>query len=633
MSIHITVDAGSIAKPFTHFYRAFGYANADYTSTAPSRRMYDYLSSFHGHARYMRLHNILTLHGDGDKYLVEEGQSYGNPRKKDSHYDKVVRVDANGKLVFDFSLVDEVYDIILSHNMKPIVETVWMPTCLWPDGATDVLTPPRDFAMWADVLTHFVTHLQERYGKEEVRHWYFELWNEPDGIREYRESHDLLCKLYDYFEHAIHGVDSEYKTGGPATMQRETSFGMFESFLEHCANGYHYLTGEQGARLDFISVHCKGGRPDSYCPSTETLFNSLKRYCGIIGKYPQFHTTQFFNDESDIVWDGNLGVKHESWLNFRNTHYFPGFICKMVSTYCTQIEDCHNVNLSIVDSDNCHLQWEREYFGGYRSQLTPLMSYPSTDLIKKPAFNAYVLLSKLRDQRLRGECDDEGFGRKFGVLPTLDDDSLAVMVWNFEDGINEDVNARDVHLSVSNIPFFGEYLLLHYRIDYEYSNAHGCWSFIRSTENELTAGVIEEIRSKEGLELCDEVQCISLKGAFECGVHLPMHAVSLFLLVPVNQSPPAAPQILRAAAEKGYCGNDQVFLKWGCAPEKDLLMYRVFRRDDQGREDEISDQTMLNTATFIDMHARAGQTYEYFVTAVNASKVESSRSVPVKVKV
>jgi len=44
-------------------------------------------------------------------------------------------------------------------------------------------------------------------------------------------------------------------------------------------------------------------------------------------------------------------------------------------------------------------------------------------------------LSRLGEVRLGAECAEEGFGRKFGALPTRSGSGLAVMVWNFEDGM------------------------------------------------------------------------------------------------------------------------------------------------------------------------------------------------------
>ena len=75
----LNINLSGNYKPFPHFYQATGYANADYTYTPAVQRMYDYESSYAGHIRYMRLHNIMTLHGKGDYYKFSCHCDYGNP--------------------------------------------------------------------------------------------------------------------------------------------------------------------------------------------------------------------------------------------------------------------------------------------------------------------------------------------------------------------------------------------------------------------------------------------------------------------------------------------------------------------------------------------------------------------------
>ncbi|MFW6061258.1 MAG: GH39 family glycosyl hydrolase [Planctomycetota bacterium] len=618
IQITATIDAAKTVKPFRHWYRAFGYANADYTYTPATRRMYDYLSSYAGHGLYMRLHNILTLHGEGDRYFLE-GFDYGNPRDERAPVDRVFRLDESRELVCNWEFVDRVYDIMLYHGMRPIVETHRMPHI----AKVPVERPAKDalvgdYALWGRCVRAFTEHVVERYGLEEVRQWYFEVWNEPDGTRAFREDPARFLALYDHMEAAVHGVDEQLRVGGPATMQNEYAFELFRRFLEHCTAGVNYVTGQVGTRVDFLSVHCKGGVPNNYCPSTEAMFDSLRRYLEILAEYPQMKDVEFFNDESDVVWAGNLGVARESWLNFRSTHYFAGFVCKMVDTYCQVVEDEHGVNLAVVDSDNCHQQWERSLFSGNRSQLTPLVEYPSTDLLRKPIFNAYVLLSRMSDQRLAVSCDADGFGRKFGILPTRAGDRLAVMVWNFEDGTDESVNARRITVRLENLPVSGSYRLVHYRIDGQHSNAYAAWAE-QGKPAQPGAEQVAAIRSREQLALAEPVQAVQLDGDWDCAVDLPMHAVSLLLLVPESDTAPAGPEWNKHEVETGYAGNRQVFLKWTPAGEDDFLRYELQRKSD-GDFQAVAPEAFLSSAAFVDMAPQPGENI-YRVRAVSASAI------------
>lgn len=100
----IVIDVNGKKKSFPHFFQATGYANADYTYTPAVERMYDYLSSYNGHPKYMRLHNIMTLHGKGDYYKFEFGSDYGNPiPPMENDKDIVVTRDKDGHLVYDWT--------------------------------------------------------------------------------------------------------------------------------------------------------------------------------------------------------------------------------------------------------------------------------------------------------------------------------------------------------------------------------------------------------------------------------------------------------------------------------------------------------------------------------------------------
>lgn len=453
---------------------------------------------------------------------------------------------------FNWTAVDKIYDILVEHNICPIVETLFIPHCI--QKSPEFWYIPKDYKMWAEIIKKFVIHVQERYGKEEVENWYFEIWNEPDNREAWVEDPRTFFALYDYMEHAIYSVNPNLKVGGPATKQWNEGYDMFRAFLDHCAHGLNYVTGEFGTRLDFISVHCKGGYPRStYNPSTGVMFNSVEKYIDIIKKeYPQF---------------------------------------------------------------------------------TPLNKYPSTDLIKKPVFNAYVLLSKLGTQRLSVKCDQEGFGRKFGVLPTKAEDVLSVMVWNFEDGMADDVNDRSIKLNIEHIQEEGKYRLVHYRIDGNHSNAYNIWSEL-GRPYDPSLDEIKKMRQREGLELYQPVKEIDLDDNMELELHMPMHSVSLLLFLPLSTKKPHTPSGLSARYEEGFNKNPQVFLKWNPNEEKDFLYYKIWRRE-QSREDYelISDNTSVNTAVYVDMDVEIGSSYVYKIQAVNASMICSDFSDTISVKV
>ena len=626
---NVSIDLNSKTKPFRHFFRATGYANADYTYTEPLKRMYDCLESFDGYPQYMRLHNILTLHGRGDHYIVHEGRDYGNPVISESGgVDAVVSIDSGGALRFNWELVDKVYDIIVHHGMHPIMEAVFMPGCIAKNRTEYYL--PANFVLWEKVISGFVSHWIDRYGIDEVRKWYFEIANEPEQFPLWNRDPSSFFALYDYFEYAIHSLDSSLKVGGPAVKQWEDGHRLFGLFLDHCARGVNYKTGRYGTRLDFISVHSKGGHPDMAGPSMDYMFNPLKQFISVLKEYPEFRNTEFLNDESDIVWEGNMGIAHKSWLNFRNTHYAPGFIAKMIHTYCLSLEDELGINLGIVDSDNCHLTWEKSFFSGNRSQFTPLGNAPCTDFIKKPMFNIFTMLGKLNSRRYLPEVNDSEFGIKYGVLATAGEkDVFSFLVWNFEDGLTEGVNERTISLHITGLNKEDAYDVLHFRIDEDHSNAYSEWCKM-GNPYPLSQEQIRHLRQRESLELFEKPRMIEERSGIDMDILLPMHAVSMIVVVKrsgeLQRTEPLCEHAPEVRHETGVNGNTQIFLRWKYSSRRDLTGYRVYRKTDGTEYKCINEDSLPLCSYFVDMDIEPGVEYIYCVSAVYAGGEESGKS-------
>ena len=50
-------------------------------------------------------------------------------------------------------------------------------TIFWWKGN---VTPPKDYNKWEALIKNLTQHFTERYGADEVKTWYFEVWNEPN---------------------------------------------------------------------------------------------------------------------------------------------------------------------------------------------------------------------------------------------------------------------------------------------------------------------------------------------------------------------------------------------------------------------------------------------------------------------
>ena len=69
------------------------------------------------------------------------------------------------------------------------------------------VTPPEDHAAWAALIGRLVRHWVERYGVEEVRQWYFEVWNEPNLSAFFAGTQAQYFELYRVTVSAIKAVD------------------------------------------------------------------------------------------------------------------------------------------------------------------------------------------------------------------------------------------------------------------------------------------------------------------------------------------------------------------------------------------------------------------------------------------
>lgn len=134
----------------------------------------------------------------------------------------VYHEDREGRPVYNFQYIDAIYDAILNLGMKPFVELGFMPralatgtkTIFWWNGN---VTPPKDYDKWATLVEKLVQHWTERYGANEVKQWYFEVWNEPNLDGFWSGTQAEYFKLYNVTARAIKNVSRDYRVGGPAT--------------------------------------------------------------------------------------------------------------------------------------------------------------------------------------------------------------------------------------------------------------------------------------------------------------------------------------------------------------------------------------------------------------------------------
>lgn len=326
-------------------------------------------------------------------------------------------VDAKGNVTYNWQYIDDLFDRMLDLKVRPFVELGFFPkdiaaknskTQFWWKGS---ITPEEaSYEKWSKLVAVFTQHCVDRYGIDEVRSWYFEVWNEPNlnpgfwdaGRAEY-------FRLYKVSAEAVKSVDKQLKVGGPSTsnytadnrfetnIQSAPSKSVWtksnindiewkgvwmEDFLKFCA--------QEKLPVDFVSCH---PYPTDYALNPES-----SRYEGL---------TRYVNSTfDDMNWMKNLlkksafpkaEVHYTEWSTSPNSrdvmHDFLPPAAYVVKT-----------NLQCIGLANSLSYWTFtdifEEKGGASSIFHGGFGLINFQGIVKPTFHAYRMLNQLGDTKI-----------------------------------------------------------------------------------------------------------------------------------------------------------------------------------------------------------------------------------------
>ena len=197
MAIELKTPAAAEGKPLTHFWSlCVGAGRANEGLRANWQEQLKTVVKVCGF-RYLRFHGLF-------------------------HDDMFVYREEKGRPVYNFQYIDELFDRMLEIGIRPFVELGFCPGDLATEKGTVFWweahgSPPNDYAKWAELVSRTVSHWVARYGIEEVRRWYFEVWNEPNLSPFFRATKSQYLELYKVSVKAVKQVDPHLRVGGPAT--------------------------------------------------------------------------------------------------------------------------------------------------------------------------------------------------------------------------------------------------------------------------------------------------------------------------------------------------------------------------------------------------------------------------------
>ena len=528
--VSIRVDATKTKGALRPIWRFFGADEPNYACMKNGRKLMAELGELKPRHVYFRTHNLLTS-GDGTPAL-----KWGST----GAYDE----DHEGRPVYNWKILDGIFDTYIKSGVKPYVEIGFMPEALsikpqpyqhhWtPEAKYDEIYtgwsyPPKDYEKWGELAFQWTKHCVERYGRPEVESWYWEVWNEPN-IGYWRGTPQEFQKLHDY---AIDGVRRALPTARVGGMDTAGSGGrLTRNFIEHCLRGTNFATGKIGTPLDFVSFHAKGAPTYVDGHVRMGISNQLRTVdegFRLVASFPELKDKPIVIGESDP--EGCAACQGPS-LAYRNGTMYSSYTAAIFARK-HELAARHGVNFEGA------LTWafefeDQPYFAGFRSL--------ASNGLDKPVLNVFRMFSQMSGQQVTAESDHavpletmlkDGVRAQPDVaaLASVDGNKLCVLAWHYHD---DDVPGPDanVELTLQGLPIAkGPAKLEHYQIDEDHSNSFAAWKRMGSPQQPTSrqyaqlekAGQLTAVNPPKNLAVENSGATLRVK--------LPRQAVSLLKL-------------------------------------------------------------------------------------------------------
>ncbi|AXC13739.1 Beta-xylosidase [Acidisarcina polymorpha] len=520
-SVEVRVDASATDGILPRAWSYFGYDEPNFTESENGRKLLKELAALSPVPVYIRTHNLLTS-GDGKGSL-----KWGSTNAYSE--------DANGKPVYDWKIVDRIFDDYRDAGVRPLVEIGFMPEAMttgpppyrhsFPQGSvfTGWSYPPKDYEKWGELVFRFAQHLRQRYGDAAVKTWLWEVWNEPD-IGYWHGTPEEYFKLYDYSAAAVLRAVPFARVGGPESTgpANDKAAAFLRAFLEHCSHGTNSATGKTGAPLAFISFHPKGSPKwlgDHVQMGLSNQLAAVDRGFKIVADFPEWRKTPIIMGEWDPEGCAACSAKGNPQNGYRNG---PLYATYTALAYKSTMELAREDGVNFAGAVTWAFQFDNQpYFEGLREL--------ATNGLDKPVLNSFRMLGLLSESRYAVNSDAAIPARQIeasGVRSLPDIDALAtgkdreveVLLLNYHD---DDLPGSDanVRLSVDRLPEDARRVLVEvFRVDSSHSNSFNAWQRLGSPQQPTP----EQYRS---LEAAGQLQLESSPFWMTVdpdGLHLPL---------------------------------------------------------------------------------------------------------------
>ncbi|MGH9514592.1 MAG: GH39 family glycosyl hydrolase [Terriglobales bacterium] len=529
-AVTVHVDISHAQAPFRPVWNFFGYDEPNYTYAPNGKKLLGEIAALSSAPAYIRVHNLLTS-GDGSASL-----KWGSTN--------AYTEDASGNPIYNWHIVDRIFDTFHQARLKPLVEIGFMPEALsthpqpyrhnFPNWSiyTGWAYPPKDYQKWAELVFQLTKHLRQRYGDAEVKTWLWEVWNEPD-IEYWKGTPEQYFKLYDYSSDAVRRALPEAKIGGPDSTgpARPKAAEFLKQFLQHCDSGRNYATDKTGAPLDFISFHPKGSptwQGEHVQMGIAAQLNAIDQGFKIVSSFPKWRDTPVILGESDPEGCAACSAEKNPQNGYRNGPLYASYTAEAIDR-ALELAARDHVNLAGI------ITWAFEfegqpYFAGYREL--------ASNGLDKPVLNAFRMFGLLAGDRVEATSSaaldvdqvlHEGVRQNpdVNVIATRFEKAVEVLSWNYHD---DDVAAAPalVNVQITGFPMKVEHARLeHFRIDSSHSNAFAAWRAMGSPQ-QPTADQYQHLEAAGQLELLTSPSWVNIKnGTAQLQIELPRQGLSL----------------------------------------------------------------------------------------------------------
>ena len=534
-AVAIHVDATKTAGPLKPIWSFFGHDEPNYTYMKDGKKLLSEISALSPVPVYVRVHSLLVT-GDGEAAL-----KWGSTN--------AYTEDANGKPIYDWTITDRIFDTYMERKMKPLVQIGFMPQALsshpepyrhhWKpgDNYNDIYTgwayPPKDYAKWAELVYQWAKHCEQKYGRQEVNTWLWEVWNEPN-IGYWKGTPEEYHKLYDYSVDAVKRAIPTARVGGSdSTGPAGNSAGKFmRDFLNHVVHGTNYVTGKTGSPIDFISFHAKGSPKfveGHVVMGIENQLRDLSKGFEIVAGVPELKDKPIIIGESDPEGCAACAQRYYPQNAYRNGLMYASYTAAVMPRH---LDLAAKYGVNLMGAVTWGFEFENQpFFDGFRDL--------ATNGIDKPVLDVFRMLGMMTGNRIPVTNEAEssldsmiagGVKAKPDVhaMAAIDTHSATVLVSNYHDS-DKSGDAAPIDLTISGLPK-GRIQVEHFRVDDDHSNSFEAWKKMGSPASP-SPEQYPQLEAAGQLHLLNSPRWEnSTTGSLHVNFPLPLHGISLIKL-------------------------------------------------------------------------------------------------------